>query len=196
MRDLIISILFLHFATINDDVFGRTNVFDTSHHFYSIVDKAEFDTLKGADFTWLVFAPINDTLSYTWFHERPAFIEKLSDKQKVLFYIWELDRAVTAGELGFANFYYNYGDYYKETVKGLKLINDTAMTQVLEGVNAVYLSNQKVIDLKLKTGDWKYVARLFKKYNKAFVEKERSTMTLLEKYIRLYPDDFIRFKDN
>jgi hypothetical protein len=40
------------------------------------------------------FQPINDSLSYIPFHNRPTFVEHLSGKQKALFYIWELERAV------------------------------------------------------------------------------------------------------
>lgn len=153
MRTIVIPILLFILSFADNKVFSRTNSFDTSH-FYSIVDKTQFDTLRGTDFTWIIFQPINDTLSYTSFDERPSFIEKLSDKQKALFYIWEFERAVYGGELGFANFYYNYKSYYQETIKGLELINDTAMINVLEGVHKVYLSNNRIIieNLKMVTG--------------------------------------------
>ena len=194
MRHLLITILFYILTTADNEVFSRINSIDTGH-FYSIVDKAQFDTLRGTDFTWIIFQPINDTLSYTPFDDRPAFIEKLSEKQKALFYIWELERAVYGSEFGFVNFYWNYKSYYQETIKGLKLINDTAMINVLEGVNKVYLSNYKTINRKLNS-DWKDVQKLFKKYDKAFLDKHEETMKLLEGYVRRYTNDFARFKSD
>src|SRR5215213_9864702 len=163
MRNVIIPILLFILSSTDNKVFSSTNSFDTSH-FYSIVDRTQFDTLRGTDFTWIIFQPINDTLSYTPFDERPAFIEKLSENQKALFYIWEFERAVYGGELGFVNFYYNYESYYQETIKGLRLINDTEMINVLEEANKVYLANYKTVNQKLNYGDWKYVQNLFKKY--------------------------------
>lgn len=195
MRHLLITILFFIFATLENKVASQAKAVD-SNHFYSIVDKAQFDTLTGTDFTWVIFQPINDTLSNTWFDERPVFIEKLSEKQKALFYIWELERAVYGGEYGFVNFYWNYKSYYKEIIKGLKLINDTAMINVLEGVNKVYLSNYKKNNRKLNNGGWKYVQKKFKKYDEAFLNKHEETMKLLEAYVRRYPNDFVRFKSD
>jgi len=66
MRHLLISILFFILTTATNEAYSRINSFDTSH-FYSIVDKEQFDTLKGTDFTWVIFKPINDTLSHTPF---------------------------------------------------------------------------------------------------------------------------------
>ena len=193
MRNIVIPILLFILSSADNKVFSKADLFDTSH-FYSIVDRIQFDTLRGSDFTWIIFQPINDTLSHTPFDDRPAFIEKLSGKQKALFYIWEFERAVYGGELGFVNFYYNYKSYYQETIKGLKIINDTAMINVLEGVNKVYLSNKRIINRKLKNGDWKYIQKLFKKYDKAFIDKHNQTMNLLEDFVRRYSDNFVRFK--
>ena len=186
-------ILLFILSSTDNRVFSRTNSFDTSR-FYSIVDKTKFETLKGTDFTWLIFQPINDTLSYIPFDERPSFIAKLSDKQKALFYIWEFERAVNSGELGFANFYYNYKSYYQEIIKALKLIDDTAMVTVLEGVHKIYLSNEKIINRKFKNANWTYVQNLFKKYDKAFTDQHEQTMTILENFVRRNTEDFVRFK--
>ena len=75
MKQLIITILLFNFIALDTNVFGQENSLDTKH-FYSMVDKAQFDTLQGADFTWIIFQPINDTLSYTPFSKRHAFVEK------------------------------------------------------------------------------------------------------------------------
>lgn len=195
MRNLVLSILLFILSSADNRIFSRINPIDTSH-FYSIVDRAQFDTLRGAKFTWVIFQPIIDTLSYTTFTERPAFVEKLSYKQKALYYIWELERAVYGGGLGFANFYYNYKSYSQEIIKGLELIDDTEMISVLEGVHQVYLSNETVINRKLKSGDWKYVQKLFENYDRAFMDIHEQTMNLLEDYVRRYPDDFVRFKND
>ncbi|WP_158638394.1 DMP19 family protein [Panacibacter ginsenosidivorans] len=150
--------------------------------------------MKGSDFTWIIFQPINDTLSGDP-ERRAVSAGILTDKQKALFYIWELERAVIGGELGFANFYYNYKSYYSETVKALKLINDTSMLKVVEGVNRVYLANKASITQKFKTWDWKYIQRKFKPYDKAFIAQHEKTMKLLETFVRLHADEFVRFKN-
>jgi hypothetical protein len=174
--------------------FGQINLSDTTTHFYSIVDREKFDTLSGTDFTWIVFEPINDTLSYTPFDQRPAFINRLSNEQKALFYIWELERAVFGGKLGFTNFYYNYNSYFQNTINGLTLINDTSMLKVMYGVNNIYSTQQKQIKHKYKSGDWKYIQRQFAFFDRAFLEIHEHTMTLLEGLIRLNENKFIRFK--
>lgn len=194
MQNLPITILFFVLTSANNEVLSRESSIDTSH-FYSIVDKAQFDTLTGTDFTWIIFEPINDALSGTP-EERAVSAKILSEKQKALFYIWELERAVYGGEFGFVNFYWNYKSYYQETIKGLKLINDTAMINVVEGVNKVYLSNYKKNNRKLNNGGWRYVQKRFKKYDKAFLDRHEETMKLLEAYVRRYPDDFVRFKNH
>jgi len=68
------------------------------------------------------------------------------------------------------------------------------MIGVLEGVNKLYLSNYKTINRNLNNGDWKYVQKLFKKHDKAFIDKHEETMKLLENYVRHYADEFVRFK--
>jgi len=70
------------------------------------------------------------------------------------------------------------------------------MITVLEGVHKIYLSNAKIINRKLKNGDWEYVQKLFKKYDKAFIDKHEQTMNILEDFVRRYTDDFVRFKND
>ena len=176
---------------IDNDSFGQPPRTDTI--FLSLIDRKQFDTLKGEDFTWEIFQPINDTLSYTAFAERPAFIQNLSSKQKVLFYTWELDRAVTGGS-GFANFYYNYKRYYPEIIKGLTVLNDTAMLSLLKNVNNIYVSKAKKLQRKYKRGKWQYIEELFSSFDNAYLNRRDKTMELLEKYIRRYADEFVRFK--
>jgi hypothetical protein len=197
MRQLIKFILPLVCANclIADNYsFSQTTLHDNATHFYSIVDKAQYDTLMGNDFTWIIFRPINDTLSNTLFRARPAFIQNLSTEQKALFHIWELERAVYGGESGFANFYYNYESYFSETIKALTLINDTAMLNVMLGVNKVYLTHHRQIQREYERGDWKYIQRKFAYFDKAFFDKHEYTMKLLENFIRLHTEKFVRFK--
>lgn len=203
MKQLIITILLFSLISVDTSVFGQESSLDTNH-FYSKVAKTQFDTLKGLDFTWVIFQPINDTLSYTPFGKRHAFVEKLSDKQKALFYIWELERAVSSldgtlidfsSTVGFANFFYNYKDNFAETLRGLKLINDTAMINVLKGVSKVYVTKYKIINQKYNTGEWIYIQKQFKQYDKAFIDKHENTMKLLEDYVKLYTEDFVRFEN-
>ena len=174
------------------NTYGQNKQIDTTH-FYSIVDKTEFDTLSGWEFSWLVFKPINDTISYTWFDERPAFIKSLTTKQKVLFHTVELERSVMGGS-GFANFYYNYKRYYPEIIKALNTLNDTAMLNLMNNLNSVYLRNYKIIKQKYKSGNWKYIEKLFAPYDKAYLDKHDYTMKLLEDYVRLYATEFVKFQ--
>lgn len=172
--------------------YAQQRIHDTTS-FYSVVNKTEFDTLKGWEFAWLVFKPINDTISYTWFDERPAFIKSLTTKQKVLFHTVELERSVMGGS-GFANFYYNYKRYYSEIIKALETLNDTAMLNLLNRVNTVYLTNNKKIKEKFKSGNWGYIEKLFAPFDKAYLDKSDYTMKLLENYVRQYETEFVRFQ--
>lgn len=171
--------------------YGQNKPIDTTR-FYSLVDKTGFDTLRGWEFAWLVFKPINDTISYTWFDERPAFIKSLTTKQKVLFHTVELERSVWGS--GFANFYYNYKRYYPEIIKALSILNDTAMLSLIKNLNAVYLTHHKIINQKYKSGNWKYIEKLFAPYDKAYLNKHDYTMKLLEEYVRLYAPEFVKFQ--
>ena len=194
MIKLIIFALYFMFVVNNGYAFDRRVLPDTSIRFYSLIDKAQFDTLRGSVFTWEIFEPINDTISDTPFHERDSFVQGLTTGQKALFYIWELERAVLGGDLGFANYYYNYEVYFLETINGVKLINDTAMLEVLYGVNKIYLSHKNEIARRYKIGDWKYIQRKFASFDRAYTNQHEHTMLLLENYIRTHSTDFVRFK--
>jgi hypothetical protein len=172
--------------------YGQNKQVDTTR-FCSIVDKTEFDTLSGGEFAWLVFKPINDTISYIGFDKRPAFIKSLTTKQKVLFHIVELERSVIGGA-GFANFYYNYKSYYPEIIKALNILNDTAMLNLMNTLNDFYLTHYKIIKQKNKSGNWKYIKKLFAPYDKAYRNKHDYTMKLLEDYVRLYAPEFVKFQ--
>ena len=174
--------------------FNNRATVDTSIRFYSLVDKAQFDTLSGIDFTWAIFKPINDTISFIRFSDRNSFVQKLLTGQKALFYIWELEGAVQQGGLGFSNFYYNYKDNFSETIKGLRFLNDTAMLNVLYGANRIYLLHNKKIMDDYRGGDWKYTQKQFSSYDSAYIDKHEHTMKLLESYIRQHADEFVKFK--
>lgn len=194
MFRLILIVLSFALSGAFNEMYGRTFLNDTSG-FYSIVDKTQFDTLRGEDFVWMVFMPINDRLGYMPFEQRSVFVSNLSEKQRAFFYVVELERAVYGGGLGFVNYYYNYSSYYQETIKGLHLIKDTAMLKVLEGANRQFLRNGKAFDDINESGAWKYNERLFRRYDRAFLDKHKETINLLEEFVRDNAIDFVRFKD-
>jgi hypothetical protein len=172
----------------------RIDLSDTSIQFYSVVGKADFDTLHGRDFTWLIYKPINDTISFIRFDHRDDFISHLSNQQKALFYICQLEAAVVGGDLGFYNYYYNYKSSFPETIKSLKLIKDTAMLNLMFKVNKTYLEHEKKISQNSKSSSLKYVKNQFAFAYSVFWDKNEHTMNLLEGYIRLHQSEFVRFK--
>lgn len=194
--------LTVHFA------FGNPGSADTSKHFFSMIDRSQFDTLRGTDFTWAIFKPINDTISLIRFRNRDAFVLKLSHGQKALFYIWTLEQAVVDRHLGaynkdlaflsesagFSNFYYNYKEYFSGITNGLRLINDTAMLHVMLRDNSIYLSNKKIILNKYQSGDWNYIKKKFYSSDQEYLKCHEHTMNLLESYIRIHVNEFVRFK--
>jgi hypothetical protein len=188
-RHIIIYIA-IHFACLYS--YGQNREIDITR-FYSIVDKSEFESLNGWEFAWLVFKPINDTLSDTLFEGRPEFINKLTTKQKILFHIVELERSVMGGS-GFSNFYFNYKIYYPEIIKSLTTLNDTAMLTLMNSINDVYLKNYKIINKKYNSGDWEYIEILFTPYDKSYLDKHDFTMKLLEDYVRQYAPEFVKFQ--
>lgn len=179
---------------IDSYAFDRKDLSDTSIHFYSIVNKAQFDTLSSTEFTWTIFEPINDTISFIPFRNRDVFIQKLSDKQKALFYIWQLERSIMQDQSGFTNLYYNYYKHLPEIISGLKIINDNAMLDLIFSVNKFYLLNYKEIKQKYQNGEWNNVKKLFFYYDKIYLDVHQHTMKLLEDYIRSNPKEFVRFK--
>ena len=107
MRYLIrFIILSIFFNCCINDIYALNNnclnyvkeKFDTSRHFYSLINKSEFDSLSGTEFTWAIFKPMNDTIQAIG---NNSIVQSFSNGQKTLFYIWELERAVIGGPLGF-----------------------------------------------------------------------------------------------
>ena len=188
-------ILVVYFASpdASSYVLGNFGMTDTSSHFYSIVDRTQFDSLHDTEFTWLVFTPINDSLSMIPFHKRNEFVQNLSDEQKVLFYIQNLEAAVMGG-LGFLNFYYNYDDYIQGVTSSLMTTHDTAMLNVLRGANKIYLTNKNKIRGEFAPGEWDHLQKKFSATDSAYFNSRNYTMKLLEQYIRNHSNEFVRFK--
>lgn len=187
---LILFIIFNSFITSNCS-YGQTMLSDTVL-FYCKVSKADFDTLKGEDFIWEIFKPINDTISLSELYDRPTFIKRLTQNQKVLFYTYELERAVNGGS-GFSNFYYNYKRNFSKTIEALTILKDIAMLKVLNGVHPVYLKNYNLIKRRYQKGNWNYTDKMFASFDKAYLKRKDSTMKLLENFVRIHAGEFIQF---
>ena len=173
---------------------GDNILADTTIHFYSLIDKTQFDTLDGTDFTWAIFEPIMDTIVHVRFSERDSFTQTLLSGQKALYYIWQLEGSNMQDGWGFTNFYGNYKEDYSEIIKSLNLIGDKAMIDLMSRVNGFYLLHREEITQKYRSGNWSDVQQLFSSYDRAYLDLHRQTMKLLEGYIRLHADEFVRFR--
>ena len=186
----LLFILFNIFVTANY-TYGQTILSDTVL-FHCKVNKADFDTLKGEDFISEIFKSINDTISLSEFYDRPTLLKCLTPNQKVLFYTYELERAVNGGS-GFSNFYYNYNRNFSKTVEALIILKDTSMLKVLNGVHKIYLKNYNQIKRKYQRGNWNYTDKMFASFDKAYLKRKGNTMKLLENFVRVHAGEFIQF---
>lgn len=169
------------------------NIFDKANHLQPLFDKTKFDTLHGFDFGWALLEPINIANNSD---EDAELSKRFSPGQKALYFIWYLDAQVING--GFPQFYLNgYGHYIPPIKDGLKLIGDTAMLSLVENADKEYLDNKKVVDSYLRKNDWGplYEAPYkFGTYDSIYYSSNEKMMSLIEKYARQHPEDFVKFE--
>jgi Domain of unknown function (DUF4375) len=172
---------------------NQFNVFDKENHLQPLFDKVKFDTLHGFDFGWAILEPINLAKSRD---DDKELSKRFSPGQKALYFIWYLDDQVTNG--GFVQFYLNdYREYILSIKDGLKLIGDTTMLTLVEKADKEYLIHQNKVDSYKQKNDWQPLYEKpykFEFYDSVYYSSNKKMMGLIEKYIRQYPEEFVKFK--
>src|SRR5215207_3106052 len=124
--------------------------FDKANHLQPVIDKQQFDTSHKWEFGWNLLNPINIAPDK---EIEKHLSRRLSPGQKALYFFWYLDAEVTNG--GFIQFYWNdYRIYLPPINKGLKLIGDSAMLQLIEKVDKEYTKNQSAFKKQKLKDDW------------------------------------------
>ena len=166
------------------------NIFEKDKHLRPKISQSEFESSNGWGFGWLILKGINIA------SDKEAEIElskRLSPGQKALYFFWYLDAQVTNG--GFIQFYWNgYRMYLPAIIEGLKLINDKELLELVEKSDKEYLVNREKFEFQKEQDDWEPLydqLTKFDEYASAYYKMHNNTMAILEKYIRLNPDQFV-----
>jgi hypothetical protein len=163
-------------------------IFDEGNHLKPNFAKSEFDSLSSWDFGWAILEPINLGAD-----DEIGLSKRLSPGQKALYFFWYLDGEVTNG--GFIQFYWNgKRKYLPAIIKGLELIGDRDMLNLVDKADKLYTKNKGKFDSGKTQEDFsKLYDDLieFDDLDGIFYDKHYKTMDLIEKYARQNPDEFV-----
>lgn len=166
---------------------------DKNHQLRPEFDKLKFETLHNWDFGWAILEPINLAKSR---YDDKELSKRFSSGQKALYFFWYLDAEVTNG--GFIQFYANeYREYLQAIKKGLTLIGDHEMIDLISKADEYYLQNEAVfVELKKNNQQELLFSKLieFNQYDETYYKIHDNTMKLLEKYARKHPNEFVKLK--
>ncbi|QDW25901.1 DUF4375 domain-containing protein [Pedobacter sp. KBS0701] len=155
--------------------------------------KLKFDILHNWDFGWAILEPINIAKSRA---DDKELSKRFSSGQKALYFFWYLDEEVTNG--GFIQFYVNeYREYLPAIKKGLILIGDQEMIDLISKADEYYLNNKDSFnELKKNNKQELIFSKLekFNEYDEAYYKIHDNTMKFLEKYARKHPYEFVILK--
>jgi hypothetical protein len=155
--------------------------------------KLKFDTLHNWDFGWTILEPINLAKSRA---DDKELSKSFSSGQKALYFFWYLDEEVTNG--GFIQFYANeYREYLPLIKKGLILIGDQEMIDLISKADEYYLNNKDSFDELKKNNKQELIfskLEKFNEYDEAYYKIHDNTMKFLEKYARKHPYEFVILK--
>jgi len=172
------------------DVF---DVFEKENHLKPDFDKKKFSVLKGWDLGWELLEPINIAQSPD---DDKELSKRFSEGQKALYFFWYLDAQVING--GFFQFYWNgFRNYLPTIKKGLSLIGDNALIDLIDLADKYYTSNQSQFQTLWKSGDYSAANEVlpeFDTYDDIYYQIHDNTMECLETYARNFPDEFVNFK--
>ena len=167
------------------------NTFEPSNHLQPEMEKIEFDTLHNADFCFAVLKPINIALNK---NEEIQLSKRLSPGQKALYFFWYLDAEVNNG--GFIQFYWNGKRMYlPPIIEGLKLINDSAMLHLVMAADKEFIANEDKFMKQKEIHNWEPLYNNLKKfdeYDSLYYLYNHHTMSLIEKYVRQFPNEFVK----
>ena len=169
------------------------NTFDKDNHLQPDFTKSEFDTLHSWDFGWAILEPINIAPD----KEKEKLLSKrLSPGQKALYFFWFLDAEVTNG--GFIQFYWNgYRQYLPPILKGLELIGDTELIDLVKKTDKEYLANKDKFNSQREKNNWEPLyndLKEFENFDNHYYKIHDKTMELIEKYARQNASEFVNLK--
>lgn len=164
--------------------------YDPENQLRPRIPKADFFRTTGFDFGWLLLEPLTILDSRS---QEPGLAKRFSKGQKALYFWWYLDAQVTNG--GFVQFYYNgYDIYVPAIVKGLETIGDQKMAELVKTAHKIYISNKKIVDKAreqdLFGSDLYERLELLSELDEKYYDLHENTMTILEKYARMNPNEF------
>jgi hypothetical protein len=167
--------------------------FDPAEQLRPKFSKKKFDELKDWDLLWEILEPINIA---TTRRSEIGLSKKLSPGQKTLYFFWYLDAEVENG--GFIQFYYNKTDHYLPSIiEGLGFLKDKQMLSLLDKADDLYQKNEplfrKATTVQAFSKLYERVSD-FSKLDDKYYKLRGKTVTLLEKYIRENPKEFVTIK--
>jgi hypothetical protein len=167
--------------------------FDSANHLLPAIERSSFDEAQRWDLGWLLLEPLN---ILTDKEDEVKLSKRFSPGQKALYFFWYLDAQVTNG--GFVQFYWNgYRQYLPAIIKGLELIGDDAMLDLIGFADSAFLKNEKFFLDQLRKDDWnplyKNITTLAKCDTKYYSIHD-NTMDKIEEYARNHPSEFGSFK--
>jgi hypothetical protein len=167
--------------------------FDAANHLKPDFKKSLFKKLHSWDLGWALLQPINIASSR---NDDKVLTKRFSPGQKALYFFWYLDAQVTNS--GFIQFYWNgYREYLPPIIKGLKLIGDETLVDLLSSVDNLYISSKLKFEVQQKAQDWAPLykdIKEFEDFDQTYYTIHNNTMELIEKYAREFPSDFVNLK--
>jgi hypothetical protein len=175
--------------TFSPDMFDE---FIPETHLQPPFEKLQFDTLHSWDFGWAILKPINIAKPGD---EEIALSKRLSSGQKALYFFWYLDADVTNG--GFIQFFANgKAKYIPAIKKGLEIIGDKAMLDLLIKAEQEYMANQAVFNHVHTREQFSALYKKLKGFeplDNTFYKLHDATMDRIEAYARQHPEEFVNF---
>ena len=169
------------------------DIFEKENHLKPEFDKSEFETLSSWDFGWAILQPINIAADK---ESEKTLSKRFSPGQKAIYFFWYLDGEVTNG--GFIQFYWNENRKYLQPIlKGLKLIGDNEMINIVEEADKIYLKNKDKFELEDSQENFEKLYNElteFEDLDLKFYEIHDRTMDLIEKFARQNTNEFVILK--
>lgn len=155
--------------------------------------RKKFKELKDWDFVWEILEPINIATTQ---RSEIGLSKKLSKGQKTLYFFWYLDAEVDNG--GFIQFYHNQTDHYLPSIiEGLEFLGDTKMLNLINKAEELYQQKKSLFQ---KATTMEAFSKLYEKipefseFDEKYAKLHDKTISLIEKYIRENPKEFVTLK--
>jgi len=154
------------------------------------ISRVDFFRSTGFDFCWLVLEPLSIANSND---EEFELVKRFSRGQKALYFWWCLDAQVKNG--GFVQFYYNgYATYVPAILKGLELVGDNDMLDLVNNAHQVYLTYKHLIDDAQNEdsfgNDLYQRLKILEDFDARYYLLEPQTVQTMEQYAKLHPNEF------